>query len=159
MASPEKVLRPDLIPETSFYRNLRSALKPGEWDDVRRAFYRKAGNRCQVCGAKGRMECHEVWEYDDSKGIQKLAALQVLCDACHEVKHIGLAQMQGRFEIALAHMQKVNGIDRKQAEAIVSLAFKTWKKRSARHWNLDISALEALVQEARAFPVLHTCPA
>jgi hypothetical protein len=147
----ETRISPDLIPKTSFFRNLRSALKPGEWDDVRRAFYRKAGNKCQVCGGKGRLECHEVWEYDDSKSIQRLSALQVLCGLCHEVKHIGLAQVRGRYKIALAHMQRINGVDRKQAEAIVAEAFKVWKKRSAKHWNLDISALNSLILEARTF--------
>lgn len=37
------------------------------------------------------VECHEVWDYDDDRKIQRLERRVALCPACHEVKHAGLA--------------------------------------------------------------------
>ena len=35
------------------------------------------------------MHAHEVWLYNDEKGMQKLKGLQCLCEMCHDVKHYG----------------------------------------------------------------------
>jgi hypothetical protein len=139
-------LEPDMIPRTSFFVNLRSILRPGEWDTVRRAVYFKAGNRCEICGATGRLECHERWEYNESTGVQKLVALECLCHSCHEVKHMGLARVRGREREAMAHMVCVNNICLATAEQIVDEAFEVWKRRSLMKWKLDVSALESLYQ-------------
>lgn len=36
---------------------------------------------------KPRLECHEVWEYDEENSIQRLSGLLALCTWCHKVKH------------------------------------------------------------------------
>ena len=127
-------LEPDLIPRTSFFRNLRSLLKPGEWDTIRRAVYLKADYRCEICRAIGSnlrvLHCHEVWEYIEKTCIQKLSGLVCLCPACHEAIHYGLAEIKGRSEIALKHIMVVNGIDRDTALSVVKNAFDLWRKRS-----------------------------
>jgi hypothetical protein len=143
--SSELKLVPDLVPRSSFFKNLRSLLKSSEWDTVRRAIYQKAGVKCEICGTKGGLDCHEVWEYDEASGIQTLTGLIALCVKCHEVKHVGLAQVRGRLEHAISHMQKVNGIDRLEAEKIIEKAFKTWKRRSSLSWKLDVTRLETLI--------------
>ena len=61
-----------LVPDGCWYTNLRSALPKEVWDKLRRAAYARAGGRCMICGAGGRLEAHEVWSYDDEKHIQKL---------------------------------------------------------------------------------------
>lgn len=148
-------LAPDLIPRGSFFKNLRAILKPSEWDYIRQATYAKAGHKCEACGdATARvLHCHEVWEYDEASSKQKLVNLVALCPDCHETVHIGLAQVLGRFEQALAHMQKVNGIDRETAETIVEEAFRIWRIRSSRQWTLDVSALDSLKPSAHAPPM------
>lgn len=140
-------LVPDLIPRTSFFKNLRAIVKPGEWDSIRRAVYAKSLHTCEACGCKDvELHCHEVWSYDEQTGIQKLTGFQALCQDCHEVKHIGFAQVKGRLNQALAHMSKVNGIELKQAKQIVEGAFLQWSQRSQRQWTLDITALETLTR-------------
>ena len=62
-----------LVPDGCWYTNLRSALPKETWDRVRKKAYARAGGRCMICGKAGRLEAHEVWEYDDKKHIQKLA--------------------------------------------------------------------------------------
>lgn len=41
--------------------------------------------RCRAW--KPRLECHEVWEYDEENSIQRLSKLLALCTPCHRVKH------------------------------------------------------------------------
>jgi len=66
-----------------------------------------------------------------------------LCPACHEVKHIGLAGIRGRAELAREHLAQVNGWSSDVAERYIQEAFATWRSRSARAWSLDISNLAA----------------
>ncbi len=55
----------ELIPRTCWFKNVRSEVTPTQWEKLRKQTLEKAGHRCEVCGAGGRLECHEVWEYDD----------------------------------------------------------------------------------------------
>jgi hypothetical protein len=66
-----------------------------------------------------------------------------LCPACHEVKHIGLAGIRGRADIARGHLAEVNGWELREADRYIEEAFAVWQKRSTRSWSLDISALSA----------------
>jgi hypothetical protein len=48
------------------------------WDRLRHQVTAEAGNRCEICGGRGRrwpVECHEVWHYDDTTKIQRLERL------------------------------------------------------------------------------------
>jgi hypothetical protein len=81
-----------------------------------------------------------------------------LCPACHECKHIGLANTQGRGEIAAKYLAKVNQWSIEQAIAYIEESFKIWQRRSRSRsvsvrgasasaeressWTLDISYLE-----------------
>lgn len=138
-------LRPEMIPRTSFFVNLRSILSTAEWDLVRRDCYQRAGYRCEICNGKGSkhpVECHEVWDYNEQTGIQKLIRLIALCPSCHEVVHIGLAGIRGRTDHAVAHLQKVNNIDSDTAQHIVQEAWELWERRNKINWTLDVSAVQ-----------------
>ena len=103
-----KLLEIELVPQSSHFKNLRSDLKPNEWDLLRKDSYKKAGHRCEICGGKGPkwpVECHDIWDY--TNGVQTLKGLIALCPACHEVKHMGLAQLKGRLGIAKKHLMKI----------------------------------------------------
>ena len=102
----------ELVPSTCWWSNVRSHVAPAVWERLRRATAAAAGNRCEICGGRGRrhpVECHEVWDYDDTTRVQRLVRLIALCPACHEVKHLGLAAKRGRHGAALAHLARVNG--------------------------------------------------
>jgi hypothetical protein len=145
---PEHTTQPlniELVPGSSWGNNLRSALKRSEWDKLRKAQYALAGNRCEVCGGKGRrhpVECHEVWSYNEGTNVQTLESLVALCPACHECKHIGLAGIRGRTEQALRHLAKVNGWTSSRARLHANEAFDVWERRSRSPWTLDLSWLE-----------------
>lgn len=137
------ILTIELVPKTAWFTNLRSHLTSKEWDVVRKKCYKEANYQCEICGGKGNkhpVECHEKWDFEDGKITLK--GLIALCPSCHEVKHIGLAGIRGRGEIALKHFMKVNNIDRKTASHYIQEAFELYHKRSEREkWELDVSYL------------------
>jgi hypothetical protein len=136
----------ELVPSTCWWSNVRSHVAASDWERLRRSTAQAAGNRCEVCGGRGRrhpVECHEVWEYDDTRMVQRLVRLIALCPSCHEVKHLGLAGMRGRRGPALAHLGRVNGWSAADTEAYAEAVFEQWATRSRHDWILDCTVLEA----------------
>jgi hypothetical protein len=145
-AGAEPILTIELVPQTCWFSNVRDQVSPRDWDRIRSQVYEKAGRRCEICGGRGPrhpVECHEVWEYDEAAGIQRLVRMIALCPACHEVKHIGLAGVRGRADLAREHLAKVNGWSPEVADRYVQEAFAMWRLRSGRSWSLDVSSLAA----------------
>ena len=143
-----KILTVELVPSTSWGDNLRSRLSKKDWDTLRKLQYERANHRCEICGGVGwkqgykwPVECHEVWEYDDANGIQRLARLIALCPFCHKAKHLGRAEVMGEMKLVLAHLMAVNEWTREETLAHTGAAFTLWKERSKRAWTLDISIL------------------
>lgn len=134
----------ELVPASSFFNNVRAVVTRQQWNTLRSKVYSQAYHLCRICGGVGKkhpVECHEIWHYDDKKLVQKLEGMIALCPSCHSVKHIGLAQLQNRGELALKHLMKVNGLDRNRAEKYIADAFSTWAMRSGKVWKLDLSSL------------------
>jgi hypothetical protein len=141
---PEPPLTVELVPSSSWFTNVRSHLPAEEWDLVRRAVYRRARYRCEVCGGHGEhhpVECHEVWDYDDEHRVQRLNRLVALCPACHRVKHLGLASVNGRYDEALRHLADVNGWTLEEARQHAESAFAQWSERSQHEWTVSLGAL------------------
>lgn len=142
---PKKLkLNIELVPSSCWLSNVRAVVSVSQWDTIRHQVYSAAYNMCQICGEVGPkhpVECHEIWEYDDKKLIQKLVGMIALCPSCHMVKHIGLAQLRGVGEKAIKHFMKINNLKKKDAQKYIAEAFKIWSKRSNENWILDISHL------------------
>lgn len=137
-------LEMELVPASAHYKNVRSNLSKIEWDILRRACYKKANNRCEICNGVGDrwpVEAHEVWKYNLKTKVQKLERLIALCQLCHSVKHFGLAQLQGRDEIAKKHFLKVNKCSVKVFEKHKEKSFALYEKRSQEDWTLDLDFL------------------
>lgn len=146
----EDMLTIELVPKTCWYSNLRSELPKKDWDFLRKLCYKKANNVCEICGGSGSkwpVECHEIWEYEDNTKTQILKGLIALCPSCHEVKHIGLAQIKGNYNRCLTHLSKVNDWDLNTAENYVKESFSLWKERSRHKWVLDISWLNNIIEQ------------
>jgi hypothetical protein len=132
----------DLIPETSWFTNVRSAVDPGDWDRLRRHVYRRAGHRCEACGAtRCRLEAHERFTYDAQTGIQRLVRLVCLCDWCHTATHMGMAGVRGLRTEAIAHLMAVTGMGPGDAHEHIDEAFARWERRSALRWHVDLSVI------------------
>jgi hypothetical protein len=138
----------ELVPKPCWGRNVRTLVSPETWRSIQKAVFDHAGGKCQVCGWPAapmpyppRFHCHEIWHYNDWRGVQKLEGFVALCRFCHEVKHIGLARAEGRYAAAIAHLAKVNGWSRKAAFAHADACFDRWEGRSRRAWVQDLAVL------------------
>lgn len=142
------ILSIELVPKTAWFNNLRSYLSKTEWDEVRKRCYSRANHKCEICGGKGPkwpVECHEIWEYKNNQ--VSLVDLISLCPDCHEVKHIGLAQIKGNFERALNHFIKVNRCSKQEALSHIENAFGVWRERNKTIWQLNVDYLKTYLNE------------
>ena len=134
----------ELVPRTSWRNNVRSKM-PERWKEISRQVNSSACDMCQICGGiSTSLHAHEQWSYDECTGIQTLVGIIAICSSCHSVTHIGLAQIQGKFEQAKQHFLLVNCV----CEEVFQQAFSEAKARFNRHsqidWKIDISCLEKL---------------
>ena len=140
----ETRLTVELVPSTCWYTNVRSNVEAAVWDRLRRRVAADAGQRCEICGGRGRrwpVECHEVWHYDDERHVQRLERLIALCPSCHEAKHAGLASKRGKLPAVIRHLARVNGWSEEDAGLYLEAAFEVWSQRSRYQWTLDITVL------------------
>jgi 5-methylcytosine-specific restriction endonuclease McrA len=148
-----KLLTVELVPSTCWFSNVRDRVSKSTWDFLRQSTYKQANFRCEVCGGRGNkwpVECHEIWHYDEHRRcasgernyVQSLQGLIALCPSCHEAKHIGLAGIRGRGELAETHLATVNGWSEEQTKAYLEEVWQTWRERSRHQWNLELSWLE-----------------
>ncbi len=132
-------LTAELVPSSTWYRNLRGVVSQETWDRIRRRTYRAYGYKCGICRARGRLNCHEIWEYDDETRVQRLRGFIALCDLCHHVKHLvhaaGLAS-EGKLdhERVVEHFIRVNGCDRRTFEEHREWAMEVYYRRPAQQW-------------------------
>ena len=143
----------ELVPQTSWYDNMRKVIPKMQWDELRKRICAEYGHKCGICGAtEGRLNCHETWEYDDTNHEQELKGFIALCNMCHFVKHIGhagiLAQ-EGKldYEKVVGHFMKVNGCDRESFEQHRHKAFEQWRDRSKHSWRVDLGEYGSLVEK------------
>jgi hypothetical protein len=66
-----------------------------------------------------------------------------LCPYCHEVKHIGNANVRGRGEHARAWLGQINQWNEHQLDLYLAYVFEVWEERSLHEWELDIVELAA----------------
>jgi len=151
--NPTKRLTIELVPQTSWFNNVRSIVTQEEWNHIRKFIYQRAGYVCEICGGRGSkhpVECHEVWKFeerpDNDSHLQTLVDLIALCPACHQVKHIGLSLHRGLGEQATRHLMYVNGMTEDEAYAYIQEAFRIWEERSNHQWEVDISRLGAILK-------------
>ena len=134
----------ELVPDSCWYSNLRSILKPAQWDVVRRDAYARANGRCMICGRPAaRLEAHERWSYDEEKEVQKLEDVIAVCHACHSVIHIGRTQLMGQEDIAIKHFMRVNKCTYADYIRALGEANAVHRRRNqVGEWKIDLSYLE-----------------
>jgi 5-methylcytosine-specific restriction endonuclease McrA len=138
----------ELVPQTSWYSNVRSNVSKESWDIIRRKCYKAANYKCEICGETGLdqgfkhpVECHEIWEYGKHKK-QILKGFISLCPLCHKTKHIGLARINGEEDLVIDQLIKVNKITRLQAVKYILDSFVDWGEKNKHDWELDISFID-----------------
>lgn len=141
----------ELVPEPCWTLSLYNRLIKTTWDEIREEVFRKAGRRCEICGASGPLHCHEVWKYDDLRHSQKLIGLIAICRLCHHAKHLGQTNVLAEMgviskEKVIRHYMKVNHVRRAEYETDAELAFERWKVRSLSEWSTDFGKWTHLVE-------------
>ncbi len=150
MSKSKLKLSIELVPESCWYKSLRTEMPRRRWDKFRNEVIEASHNACDICGSKDKLHCHEIWEYDDKKRIQKLVGFQTVCNMCHFVHHIGLASNlanQGHldFDAVIQHFGKVNKLKKVDFEQHHKEAFALWEKRSKLKWKSDLGKYSKLL--------------
>lgn len=134
-----------MVPEECWGCSLYHLLPKDKWDVVRKDACKRAGYRCRICGAQGRLEAHEKWSYDEERRLQKLEDVLALCHACHEVKHISRTQLMGRGAQAMTHFMQINGCTQAEFHQALGEANEKYLQRNKiEGWTTDVSWLAGL---------------
>jgi 5-methylcytosine-specific restriction endonuclease McrA len=125
------------------------------WDKLRGDVIKKSGSKCEICGSTDKLHCHEIWSYNDKSRVQKLMGFQTICNMCHFVKHVGLAQKLGQqglldYEAVIKHFLKVNKLKRPDFDAHRAEAIAVWEKRSKLKWKTELGSFERLIKGGTA---------
>lgn len=134
----EAALLPDMLPVTTWEQNVRHLLGGEAWDKMRKHAYKAAGFRCEVCGAKGKLEAHERFDLVNETAVQRLVAIESLCPLCHKAKHLGIARRLGMLDAVKRHMLYVNRWTPAQLEAAIEDAYEMWEQRAYWEWTVDL---------------------
>ncbi|MES2038850.1 MAG: hypothetical protein V4495_13540 [Pseudomonadota bacterium] len=145
------VLSIEPVPFSSRFSSVRSYLGHADFNRLKKSVFVRAGYRCEIClengfeqGHQHPVECHEVFEYDEARGTQKITALMSLCPRCHSVKNIELSRAKSdeEFEVAMTQLAKINGWSKAQALTYYQHAMHVWKERSKKSWELNLDMLD-----------------
>ena len=134
----------ELVPETAWGQNLRAVYTHKVWDRIRKSVYVRARHRCEICGykhPKRNPDCHEVWEWEEETGTQRLLGFIGLCKRCHGVKHFHRSLMTGQGEAMFEHLCAVNGLTHQEATDYINKELDAYQRRNAIEWTLDISVM------------------
>lgn len=142
----------ELVPETSFFNNIREYVSQEEWDIIRKKSYSESNHKCAICGAKGTLNCHEIWDYDDKNYIQKLVGFIALCKNCHSIKHIGFTKLQAnkgllKLSDVIEHFCIINECNIEKFKEHHDEAFEKWSERSEHDWKVDFGDYTEIIQK------------
>ncbi|MFX1340412.1 MAG: hypothetical protein ACFFDK_17520, partial [Promethearchaeota archaeon] len=132
----------NLVPEKSFFSNLRKVLPDIECDILRKAVYKKDHYKCVICEAQDiQLEAHESWHYDYHNSIQRLEDIISLCHMCHLNNHLGFASIlikEGSLnkQDLIDHWCRINHESPENFEAYEKKVFLLWKLRDNFDWNI-----------------------
>ena len=139
----DNLLKVDLIPATSWYRNVRSAVSEADWERIRKFVCERSKFKCELC----RKSCsryahvHERFSYDFQTGVQKLERLLCICEDCHRTIHYGKAKIDHLEKEAKDHLKKVRGFTDQETEEHIHNSFEQWSQKNNIKWKIDLSIL------------------
>ncbi len=141
----------DLVPDSCWFKNIRSSISKKDWDRLRKYIYERVDYKCECCGIDGKdaknnednqIEAHERWFYDEDNKIQKLIRLVALCKKCHLTTHMGFSKIIGRDDEMKKHLIKIRKFKKKDCENHIKEAFSLWRERNNYNYKLDLSLIE-----------------
>lgn len=134
------------VPRSNWGDNLAHMLPKKIWDTLRRAVYKRANFRCELCGdVLKTLHCHESWFIDDKKFTQTLYSLISLCRECHNSIHwfrtegeVKYNHLSPEYITELKeHFMKVNECTLKQLNSHLEWAMVKLHTRSKSKYSID----------------------
>ncbi|HLE48610.1 MAG TPA: HNH endonuclease [Patescibacteria group bacterium] len=137
----------DLLPDTTWNNNIRNMMGVSEWDKLRKKVYKLYKLQCGICKTKRKLQCHEIWKFDDEDHTQTLTGFIALCELCHAIKHIGFAKIQSDrgdidWEVLVKHYCTVNKCRKEFFKSDYQKALKMFERRSKYDWVVKIGDLK-----------------
>lgn len=147
-----KPLQIDLIPKTSWGASLAGSLTSECWSSIRKPFIHYHGNRCQICGQKGKdlsasikdVDTHEIWEYSPltaKNKVQTLKGFIALCSSCHLMFHLGFARIKNKGDVTIKRLQRLEKLSDTEIDLRIKNIDDIWAQRSQHEWMIDVSVL------------------
>lgn len=142
----------ELVPRSAWGENLRTRITRRRWEKIREAVIESQHDVCGICGAdEGRLNCHEIWQYDDIQHRMSLIGFIALCDVCHSIKHFGRTMELVKKNILkldpiLNHFCRVNGCSYQIFREHRAWAKALYRERSQHEWTLDLGDYNSLVR-------------
>lgn len=128
--------------------NLHRKLSPSRWRKLSKDCYTKAGGACEICGTTyPRLDCHEDWEYDDFRMVQRLKRLMSICFLCHRVIHYNVSYLwsdEAHLKV-IDHFKEVNQCDGAAMSRHQEAAEWIYEKRIYQDWTVDFGEYTDLV--------------
>jgi hypothetical protein len=152
MSSKKLKLTIDLIPKSSWDANIRKHMAEADWKKIQEQVLKKVDNTCEICGSKIKVGCHEVWQYDDKQGIQKLKGFKAVCRMCRYIERFDMSQVlaiKGYLNLneIIKHFCKVNNVSWDEFNKHKEKSFAKLKERSSKKWKTDFGKWKDLVKD------------
>ena len=144
-------LEMEMVPKSTWGQSLANILPRPVWDTIRREVYSSSNYCCSACGdMSSRLNCHEVWDFNDKKRLQILAGFQCLCEDCHRIKHWGRTSLliskgelpKRKEEELIKHFCQVNRCKKTTFTAHSRKVHSLWAGRSKVKYTVDFGKFE-----------------
>lgn len=132
----------DTVPESSWFKNVRSMTTASQWRAISSYVKNRARNRCEICGSDVLLEAHERWSLDSAIRTQKLIRFVCLCKLCHLGTHWGITGALGLSDMVKTHILSITGWSKENFSDHLN-ELKT-QALSDGAWKLDVSMIEAV---------------
>jgi len=146
----------ELIPQSINNGSLLKRLSKRDWGIVKRKSQRDSNNTCANCGKNDEhSECHEIWDFNERKRKVTLTGVIPICADCHRVKHTYMARNNGKQDVVIDQLIKINGMMEEEALAYIEESINIWKKRSGKEWTADFSWVDVYLNEAKIYELVN----
>jgi len=162
MLKKKAPIMPELVPAPLWGRSASQMLKgKAAWKTIRQDALSESKDACKKCGGtNGQLSCHDIWKYDDKRGIATLIGFEIHCSPCDSVAHAGRAIKMGYGEMMIGHLCMLNGWEPDHAFAVLQEAMDIWERRSQKKWRIAVApSLLKRYPELAELPKFQPSPA
>lgn len=128
----------ELLPKGAWNNDLSKILEKKDWDTLREFCYKKASNKCEICGYEtSDLDAHEVWNFNILKKTQTLKNIIAICSKCHGVKHFKNSVRMGYGIEAKNHFINTNKCTEMEFANHLTKALMNFEERNKIYrWNM-----------------------